>query len=307
PGSFYAGALWETNPEKRDFVSDWRQVNDRASYLLWVARHGGNVEAIRHLKGRNLQPYMDPEALQLWKDMNTGGVPVDENIVLLFRLGERGLGDEFFDNRYEGHITVRENLARMSEIGRRSGSLDLSVYFTRQLAREMLIPEDPFSMPEGLLKVLYPRPYYQLVSSNARRYNIESDMVYALMRQESLFREKAISRSGARGLMQIMPTTGNWLAEKMGLPRPDLMDPEINIQLGAKYFSDLINQTGNFRWASIAYNGGPGNLRRWKASYYRNDDFYFFLENIPRSEPRNYCRITYQNYMHYRTTYILYP
>ncbi|MCB1320288.1 MAG: hypothetical protein KDK34_08555, partial [Leptospiraceae bacterium] len=185
PGSFYAGAFWETNPEKRDFVSDWRQVNDRASYLLWVARHGGNVEAIRHLKGRNLQPYMDPEALQLWKDMNTGGVPVDENIVLLFRLGERGLGDEFFDNRYEGHITVRENLARMSEIGRRSGSLDLSVYFTRQLAREMLIPEDPFSMPEGLLKVLYPRPYYQLVSSNARRYNIESDMVYALMRQES--------------------------------------------------------------------------------------------------------------------------
>ena len=85
--------------------------------------------------------------------------------------------------------------------------------------------------------------------------------------------------------MQIMPRTGDWLAGKMKIRNPDLMDPDTNINMGAKFFADLVRTQGDFRWASIAYNGGPGNLRKWKKRYYK-DDFYFFLENLPIEEPR---------------------
>ncbi len=309
PGSFYAGAFWEDFVEESkggDFARDWQQVNDRRSYLQWVGRHGGNDQAVLFLRRRNLTRFHDPQALYLWKDFQSGRYRAPEDIQHLHRLGELTLGSEFFEHYYDGKVSHRERLARRAYLGDRANWLHHSVYFTRQLARDMGVPEDPFSMPEGLLKALYPRPYYDLVSKYSQDYNISSNAVYALMRQESMFREQAISRSGARGLMQIMPATGKWLAGKMNIRNPDLMEPDVNINMGAKFMSDLVRSTGNFRWASIAYNGGPGNLRRWKAAYYK-DDFYFFLENLPKEEPRNYCRVTFQNYMHYKTTYALYP
>ncbi len=107
--------------------------------------------------------------------------------------------------------------------------------------------------------------------------------------------------------MQIMPATGRWLAQRMGLQGSDFTEPAANIQMGAAFFADLMrSNAGDFRWAAIAYNGGPGNLRKWKRDLYRGD-FYHFLESLPSEEARNYCRVTYQNYLHYATTYALYP
>lgn len=65
-----------------------------------------------------------------------------------------------------------------------------------------------------------------------RDYGMHEDMIYGLMRQESMFREVAESRSGALGLMQIMPKTGAWLAGRMGIKEYDLTDPETSIKLG---------------------------------------------------------------------------
>lgn len=312
PGSFYAGAFWEdfirpgTKNDRADFARDWNRLASRQDYLRWVARHGGNDAAVQYLKHRDLTRFMDPSALKLWKDFRSGVYRSPEDLQQLYRLGERSLGATFFDHHYEGRISRREQLAREAYLGHQAGWLHMSVYFTRQFTRDAGVPEDPFSMPAGLLKALYPRPYYGRVKRYADSYKIDSGMVYALMRQESMFREQAVSRSGARGLMQIMPRTGSWLAGKMKIRNPNLMDPDTNINMGAKFFADLVRTQGDFRWASIAYNGGPGNLRKWKKKYYK-DDFYFFLENLPREEPRNYCRVTFQNFMHYKTTYTLYP
>ncbi|MEQ9367305.1 MAG: lytic transglycosylase domain-containing protein, partial [Leptospirales bacterium] len=312
PGSFYAGAFWEdfirpgSDEDRADFARDWSKVESRQDYLRWVARHGGNDAAVQYLKHRDLTRFMDQDALKLWKDFRSGVYRSPEDLQQLYRLGERTLGANFFDHHYEGRLSKREQLAREAYLGNQAGWLHMSVYFTRQFMRDAGVPEDPFSMPAGLLKALYPRPYYGQVKRYADSYNIDSGMVYALMRQESMFREQAISRSGARGLMQIMPRTGAWLAGKMDIRNPNLMDPDTNINMGAKFFADLVRTQGDFRWASIAYNGGPGNLRKWKRQYYK-DDFYFFLENLPIEEPRNYCRVTFQNYMHYKTTYTLYP
>jgi soluble lytic murein transglycosylase-like protein len=103
-----------------------------------------------------------------------------------------------------------------------------------------------------------------------------------------------------------MPKTGAWLTSKLKINDYDLLHPETSIQLGAKFFSDLLKKYNNdFRWAAVAYNGGPGNLEKWKKKYYHND-FNYFLEILPVKESRNYCRKTYQNYLHYKISRILY-
>lgn len=307
PGSFYAAPFWDAQGPSGDYVRDWNDAFTREDYLRWVGRHGDNEAAQRFLARRNIARFTDPEAARLWKDLDSGRYSVPEDAALLFRLGEPATGSEYIQILYKDRVSRNEFIARQAAAGLQSGNLHMSVYYTRWLLRELNAPEDPYTLPPGLLKILYPRPHRSIVLNYASKYGISEHKVYALMRQESMFNERAISRSGARGLMQIMPATGRWLAPKLGLQSPDLMDPDVNINMGAKFFADLIRTNdGDFRWASIAYNGGPGNLRRWKREFYTGD-FYFFLESLPKEESRNYCRVTYQNYLHYATTYALYP
>jgi len=306
PGSYYARAFWDELPAG-PYDTDWRNVRDRASYLRWIARHGGNEQAVRFLAGRETARYLDPAAINLLRRISSSYYRIPAEVIELYELGEYNLGNDFFRDAFFGKVSQLEYVARLVFLGRRTGNLNLSVYYTRQLAREMNIAEDPFSMPEGLLKELYPRPYLPEVRRYSQAYGIQEEMVYALMRQESMFKEIAISRSGAQGLMQIMPATGRELARGLQIRGANLMDPETSIQMGAKFFSDLMRSySGDFRWSAIAYNGGPGNLARWKFSFYRGD-FNAFLESLPATEPRDYCRVTYQNYQHYRTLYLLHP
>jgi hypothetical protein len=306
PGSYYAHAFWD-GKSSRDFAAEWTYVHDRPSYLRWIAEHGGNLKAIQFLAGQNITPYRDPLSIRLAADLENMRINIPTEIMELYRMGEYSLAEEFYADRFEGRLSMIQNLMQKFYIGKTTGNLFISVYYLRRLLREMNIPEDPFSLPPAILRELYPRPYLPLVQKYSARYGIDANMIYGLMRQESMFRELAVSRTGAKGLMQIMPSTGRWLANMMKLNRPNLHDPEISIQMGTKFFSDLLKHHDNdFRWASIAYNGGPGNLRKWKRNHYEND-FNLFLEKLPSEESRNYCRVTYQNFSHYRTTYILYP
>lgn len=306
PGSFYSGAFWDENLNHGDFISAWRKVKSRNDYLNWISKFGGNENAIRFLARHNITPYLDPGAVKLTKKLISSDHHINSDIVLIYNLGYKKLGHEYLKT-FESFSTGRhDRYKKLSIIGRKTGNLEYSVYYTRQYAREKGISEDPFSMTSWLLKILYPRPYRKDVSRYAKKYNVETEAIYAIMRQESLFRPEAVSRSGARGLMQIMPRTGRWLANKLKIRNYDPKNTTQNIQMGSKFFADLSRSYDDFRWAAIAYNGGPGNLRKWKRKYYKGN-LYHFLEHLPKEESRNYCRITYQNYMHYKTTYQLYP
>lgn len=176
----------------------------------------------------------------------------------------------------------------------------MSLFFTRQLMKNYMIPDDPLLLPEEISSRLYPRPHRDLVVKNAAEYNVEEEVVYAIMRQESFFRENAVSPSNARGLMQVMPATGKFLAGKLGVKDYSLHDPEFSIRFGAKFLGDLLkNYEGKLTWAAIAYNGGPGNLRKWRRNHYKND-FNHFLEELPSKESRDYCRIIISNYRNYK-------
>ncbi|MBU44574.1 MAG: hypothetical protein CMN76_15240 [Spirochaetaceae bacterium] len=304
PGSYYKQAFWDLNEsaKKTSYRDHWSYVRDQSTYLGWVSRYGGNEQALAFLAKKNLSAYWNEDAVRILRDLKRDQDSIPEDIVELFQLGEWQLGMEFFRDKYKGKVSDYQFMRRLAQVGLRGNTLFISVYYTRNLLRDSKVSEDPFTLPPELLRILYPRPYHTLVQKYGETFKVDESMVYGLMRQESMFRELAISRSGARGLMQIMPKTGEWLASRSNMRNYDLLDPETSIRLGSMFFADLLRMYDqDFRWASIAYNGGPGNLKKWKARYY-NGDFNHFLEHIPKAESRNYCRITHQNYMHYWIT-----
>jgi hypothetical protein len=304
PGSYYSVPFWDKSTAKR-YEADWNNVSGVDGYYRWISAHGGNDDALRFLSRKSLYGYYNQDAVRLSKELYMDGRPVDNEIVEILALGEFTLGFAYFKEKY-GDLPDVDYLKSLVAAGIQSRNRFVEVYYLRTLLRKLNIPEDPFVLPPRLLEALYPRPYRTVVQRYARDYGMHEDMIYGLMRQESMFREVAESRSGALGLMQIMPKTGAWLAGRMGIKEYDLTDPETSIKLGTKFFSDLMRSSDrDFRWASISYNGGPGNMRKWKRQYYRGD-FNYFLEVLPVEESRNYVRKTYENYLHYHAARILY-
>jgi soluble lytic murein transglycosylase len=99
----------------------------------------------------------------------------------------------------------------------------------------------------------------------AQRNNVDPMLVVALIRCESSFNNYAVSHVGAMGLMQVMPNTGTYLADKAGFRlgrSTNLFDAETNIELGTAYLADLIQRFGNVEKALVAYNAGPGLAKR---------------------------------------------
>lgn len=138
-------------------------------------------------------------------------------------------------------------------------------------------------------------------------YKIDPALMHAIMRQESRFDPEAESPSGARGLMQLMPTTASYIARSNKYKKQDgmqkLMDPETNLDLGQKYLEDLLgdkNVRNDLLSLLVAYNAGPGNLARWKKNWPHVQDPLLFIELIPSSETRAYVERVLANYWIYR-------
>ena len=127
-------------------------------------------------------------------------------------------------------------------------------------------------------------------------------MIHAIARQESQFDMQAVSRTGARGLMQLMPGTAREMAVKVGVAwnPASLADPQYNIQLGSSYFQRLLNYNGgSYPLAVAAYNAGQGNVNKWLAAYgdprLPGGDIVQWIEKIPFFETRNYVQRVLEN------------
>lgn len=138
-------------------------------------------------------------------------------------------------------------------------------------------------------------------------YIIDRALIFAIIRQESKFNTWAESASGATGLMQIMPTTASYVEGTRDFTdraeHHTLKDPETNLEIGQKYVSQLLTQDGvnnDLLSLAIAYNAGPGNLRKWKKTLADIDDPLLFIEMIPMAETRNYVERVMANYWIYR-------
>jgi soluble lytic murein transglycosylase len=140
--------------------------------------------------------------------------------------------------------------------------------------------------------LLYPRPHVEEVVAAAKLTDVDADLLYGVLRQESLFRTDAASAAGAFGIAQLTPATARETARRWSLPVPsraDLFDPKINITLGAARLAELQERFGSeLPLALGAYNAGEAAVGRWLPPRAMDSDVW--IENIPYNETRSYVR-----------------
>ena len=154
---------------------------------------------------------------------------------------------------------------------------------------------------QGMKKYFYPYNYKEYVEKYSNEYNLDPLLVLSVIKAESKFKENSTSSKGAKGLMQIMDSTGQWISSNVEisyfLPHM-LYNPEINIMMGCWYLNNLIEQFGNVDTALAAYNAGSGNVNEWlKDSEYSKDGETLY--NIPFAETKKYVdkiKVSYKMY-----------
>lgn len=138
----------------------------------------------------------------------------------------------------------------------------------------------------------YPTPFAEHVRAKADHHTIDPALLYGVIRQESRFNPQATSSAGARGLMQVMPTTAHWLAKKLGIGKPNdkaLGDPSTNVKLGSAYVRHLLDTLDQSPvLVAAGYNAGPRRAQRWRDQ--RPLEGAIYAESIPILETRDYVK-----------------
>lgn len=180
-------------------------------------------------------------------------------------------------------------LLAAADLARRNGVFDRAIYTADR------------TQGQHDYALRYLAPYRDSVLPQAREMSLDSGWVYGLMRQESRFVMNAQSGVGAKGLMQLMPKTAEWVAKKIGLKnyqpsQVSLMDT--NVVLGTHYMRMVLADLDNHPvLASAAYNAGPGRARRWRAD--RSLEGAIYAETIPFDETRDYVKKVMSNAVYY--------
>lgn len=207
---------------------------------------------------------------------------LDANIYEVFQSKSSELG---YDVTKRVALRLRRNAQDKTDLYNKS----MRVALKRNSGSDM--PYD-----EEYLKLIYPKAFDDYVQVSAKKYSLPDYLVYGLIRSESFFDPVVKSGAGAKGLTQLMDSTAADVARKLHVAEYDLADPEINIEFGTYYLSELMSRLDDSMLLSLfAYNGGISRVRNWVASaqteFSRNtlpNDI--FLESIPYSETREYGR-----------------
>ncbi|MGB7442270.1 MAG: transglycosylase SLT domain-containing protein [Coleofasciculaceae cyanobacterium] len=150
---------------------------------------------------------------------------------------------------------------------------------------------------------LFPFPFFEQVAYWSSQNQLNPLLVTGLIRQESRFEAKIRSVAGATGLMQVMPGTAKWVAQKIDLTEYSMEDPNDNIRLGTWYLDHTHQEySDNSLLAVASYNAGPGNVAKWVAKYGFTDPDAF-IEQIPFPETKGYVETVFGNYWNYLRLY----
>ena len=173
----------------------------------------------------------------------------------------------------------------------------------KKIAEESINISQHFNLAYTQLKIVNKLEQYGLVMptylyfptpvwSPRGGYTINKELLYAFMHQESMFNINAKSKQGALGLMQVLPSTAKFITSSKDVKRNNsniLKIPEINLEVGQEYLEYLLkleNVSNNLIYLAAAYNGGPGNLKKWKENTNFLNDPLLFMESIPSRETR---------------------
>ena len=154
------------------------------------------------------------------------------------------------------------------------------------------------------LKNIYKIKYSEYVEKYSKEYEVDKYLIYATIKAESNFNPEAKSSQGAIGLMQLLYSTAEEIAPRAGIEvtEENIYDPDININLGTKLLSILIQKYGNNELALAAYNAGSGNVDSWISKGILKSDGTD-AENIPFTETNNYVRKILRDYKIYLELY----
>lgn len=214
----------------------------------------------------------------LW--VSAAGVPSSSSSSSSEELGRLrselvALGDRLA--QVEGHLSDKADRDSLAHLEARMDGFDDGAWAE---AVELGIVGRIASLRTGLPPAAQKRAAAAVVRES-RAAGLDPLLVAAVIEVESTWRNFAVSSAGAVGLMQVMPATGSWFGEKLGVPstgREELFDPERNIHIGVHYLAELHRRFGRMDWALIAYNAGPTKAReivngpdldRWLANYPR--------------------------------------
>ena len=138
----------------------------------------------------------------------------------------------------------------------------------------------------------FPMPYREHIDTAARVFSLEPALIYGVIRRESAYRKDARSHAGALGLMQLMPSTAQRVADRLGtkVSNGDLLRADVNIRFGAKYFREMLDRFRDHQvLAAAAYNAGPHRVKEWLPdSGSLSSDVW--VDTLPFKETRGYVQ-----------------
>ncbi|MCO5183309.1 MAG: transglycosylase SLT domain-containing protein [Anaerolineae bacterium] len=217
-----------------------------------------------------------------------------------------GLFEQAKQEFYELRVLYRDDLAAiyqiaiyLSDLGLYSGSIGAA---ERVMA---LTDVDPFTAPTYIAKLSYPTYYADLITALADEYGYDPLLQFALIRQESLYESFATSTAIAQGLAQVIPDTGQYIADKLSWPdyeNTDLYKPHVGLRFGGFYLAEQLRLfDGDAHAALAAYNGGPGNALNWYTL--GGDSIDTYVETVTFPETRLYIERIYTGHAIYRHLY----
>jgi soluble lytic murein transglycosylase len=186
---------------------------------------------------------------------------------------------------------IRAQQAQELRADERFAALRGSITTMRRAYPQFLAAEGQ-TLPLEVLRIIFPLDYWDLIEKYSKPMNLDPYLVSALMAQESTFTAEIRSSANARGLMQVMPSTGRMYARRMGI-RPfttaSLSQPETNVRIGIQHFKDLVDKFGGIHYALASYNAGDSRVAEWiKDSPDLPADE--FIDSIPFPETQNYVK-----------------
>lgn len=216
--------------------------------------------------------------------------PRGSRAIALVQVGQHGLAER----------ELRNEASASDEDDDAHGILALAIHANMpQLALRL----DEFLFPTGGFdSAAYPVPRWLPEGG----FRIDPALVFALIRQESKFNPKAKSWAGASGLMQLMPATASFVARDRrykSSKRKELFEPTLNLSLGQRYIEMLRDDkkiNGSLVSLVAAWNGGPGNVNKWRRTIDSQDDPLLFIETIPARETRIFVERVFANFWIYR-------
>lgn len=191
---------------------------------------------------------------------------------------------------------------------KKSGKKNVKLLIIFLIIILLLILFGPIKIQNRILEMMYPREYENFVSLYSKEYNVDENLVYALIKAESNFNPDAVSGKSAKGLMQIVDETAMDVAKALSLNISQeelierLNDIDLNINLGTKYISMLLEKYENIALALTAYNAGIGTVDNWiEKGTIKSDGSD--IENIPYKETNQYVRKILRDYDIYQKLY----